>query len=169
MPEHPKLEDSSEKPAKTTVRRISNKRQKSPESDSPNTLVESAAESKATSDNDDQDSQNPSKNRSNRRRRGKGKSSSREPESKDETVVEITKPEPVTVAQKPEPRTQTPSPIPPRQKLDPEAVTKKAWKIFLAEVSEEGVALISDNDARELSRRCFRLAEIFLEERKRRP
>ena len=55
-----------------------------------------------------------------------------------------------------------------RPQLDPELVGKKAWKIFLAEVSEEGVALITDQDARDLSRRCFRLAEIFLEERGRR-
>lgn len=52
----------------------------------------------------------------------------------------------------------------PRPKLDPELVAKKAWKIYLAEVSEEGLALISDQDARDLSRRSFRLAEFFLEE-----
>jgi hypothetical protein len=56
----------------------------------------------------------------------------------------------------------------PRAKLDPELVTKMAWKIYLAEVSEEGVALIGDNDAKDLSRRCFRLAEIFIEEQRRR-
>ncbi len=53
-------------------------------------------------------------------------------------------------------------------KLDAEQLAKFAWKIYLAEVSEEGVALVGDNDARELSRRCFRLAEIFLEEQARR-
>jgi hypothetical protein len=48
---------------------------------------------------------------------------------------------------------------------------KKAWDIYLAEVSEEGVELFPDNDARELARRSFRLAEIFLQEelRARRP
>ena len=48
---------------------------------------------------------------------------------------------------------------------------KKAWDIYLAEVSEEGVELFPDNDARELARRSFRLAEIFLQEelRVRRP
>jgi hypothetical protein len=56
----------------------------------------------------------------------------------------------------------------PRIKLDKEAVAKLALKIYLAEVSEEGVALIGDNDAKELSRRCFRLSEIFLEEQARR-
>jgi len=57
---------------------------------------------------------------------------------------------------------------PPRLKLDAEMVSKLAWKIYLAEVSEEGVALIGDGDAKELSRRCFRLAEIFMEEQVRR-
>jgi hypothetical protein len=57
---------------------------------------------------------------------------------------------------------------PPRRKVDPDLVAKKAWKIYLAEVSEEGVALIGDNDAKELARRCFRLAEIFLDETVRR-
>ncbi len=47
-------------------------------------------------------------------------------------------------------------------------LTKLAWKIYLSEVSEEGVALIGDSDAKELSRRCFRLAEIFMEEQSRR-
>ena len=56
----------------------------------------------------------------------------------------------------------------PRAKIDPELLTKMAWKIYLAEVSEEGVALIGDNDAKDLSRRCFRLAEIFIEEQTRR-
>ncbi|MBC7980379.1 MAG: hypothetical protein H7Y36_07440, partial [Armatimonadetes bacterium] len=41
----------------------------------------------------------------------------------------------------------------PRAKIDPELLTKMAWKIYLAEVSEEGVALIGDNDAKDLSRR----------------
>lgn len=56
----------------------------------------------------------------------------------------------------------------PRPKLDSDQVAKKAWKIFQSEVGEEGLALIDDHDAREISRRCFRLAEIFLEEAARR-
>jgi hypothetical protein len=56
----------------------------------------------------------------------------------------------------------------PRPKLDSDEVTNKAWKIFISEVGEEGLALIDDHDAREISRRCFRLAEIFLEEASRR-
>ena len=48
---------------------------------------------------------------------------------------------------------------------------QKAWQIFLAEVGEEGVELFPDNEARELTRRSFRLAEIFMQEelRVRRP
>lgn len=58
-----------------------------------------------------------------------------------------------------------------RAKLPVEDLCKKAWDIYLAEVSEEGVELFPDNDARELARRSFRLAEIFLQEelRARRP
>ena len=56
----------------------------------------------------------------------------------------------------------------PRSKVDAEQLAKFAWKIYLAEIGEEGVALIGDHDARELSRRCFRLAEIFMEEQSRR-
>jgi hypothetical protein len=72
------------------------------------------------------------------------------------------------------PRPQRPPHNPPsgqprqRPKIDPETLGNKAWKIYLAEVSEEGVALIGDQDARELARRCFRLAEIFIEEQTRR-
>lgn len=56
----------------------------------------------------------------------------------------------------------------PRPKLDADEVARKAWRIFRSEVGEEGLALIDDQDAREISRRCFRLAEIFLEEAARR-
>jgi len=68
-------------------------------------------------------------------------------------------------------RPAQPQPAPqqaPRVPFDLEEVSKKAWKIFLSEVSEEGLALIGDNDARDLTRRSFRLAEIFLEEKARR-
>jgi hypothetical protein len=73
--------------------------------------------------------------------------------------------QPPAQVQAPQPRPQH---QPPRPKLDPELLAKFAWKIYLAEVSEEGVALIGDNEAKELSRRCFRLAEIFMEEQTRR-
>lgn len=55
-----------------------------------------------------------------------------------------------------------------RTRVDPDLLAIKAWKIFQAEVAEEGLALIDDHDAREISRRCFRLAEIFLDEAARR-
>ncbi|HEY8961808.1 MAG TPA: hypothetical protein VIM57_06335, partial [Luteolibacter sp.] len=74
-------------------------------------------------------------------------------------------------AQPQAPRPVQPQPQPqhaPRVPLDLEEVSKKAWRIFLSEVSEEGLALIGDNDARDLTRRSFRLAEIFLEEKARR-
>ncbi len=50
---------------------------------------------------------------------------------------------------------------------DPAELSRKAWKIYLAEVSEEGIALINDNDARDIARRCFRMASIFLDEQAR--
>ncbi|MCU0780268.1 MAG: hypothetical protein MUF04_04095 [Akkermansiaceae bacterium] len=65
----------------------------------------------------------------------------------------------------------TPAPRPvahqPRVMTDPDLLAKFAWKIYLAEVSEEGIALINDREAREVARRCFKLAEIFLEEQGR--
>ena len=57
---------------------------------------------------------------------------------------------------------------PPRLNLDPDLIAERAWKIYLAEISEEGVALVGESEAKELSRRCFRLAEIFLDEQTRR-
>ncbi|MEO1856057.1 MAG: hypothetical protein ABGY95_01655 [Rubritalea sp.] len=53
-------------------------------------------------------------------------------------------------------------------KIDAKELSKRAWKIFLSEVSEEGLALIGDKEGRELSKKSFRLAEIFLEEQGRR-
>ena len=116
-----------------------------------------------------------------RRRRGKGKSGQKEsepPAAHEAVVIEETiplvpeAPQPRGNKEQSEPRDKPPEnrpqPHKPRRKLDPEKVAKNAWKIFLAEVSEEGVALIADNDARELARRCFRLSEIFLEEEERR-
>lgn len=120
--------------------------------------------------------------RPNRRRRGKGKSAPNEAELPPvhkptiaEETINLTPGEPAprppkTVNPEPyeKPRESRPQTQHTRHKLDPQKLAKNAWKIFLAEVSEEGVALISDNDARELARRCFRLSEIFLEEEDRR-
>lgn len=108
-----------------------------------------------------------------KRRRRKGKSAPGGPQhasgAADDEVIAAN----ISEAKSPEspqenrPR-QNPAPLPQRPKVDPELLTKMAWKIYLAEVSEEGVALIGDSDAKDLSRRCFRLAEIFIEEQNRR-
>lgn len=50
---------------------------------------------------------------------------------------------------------------------DADEVAKYAWKIYLAEISEEGVRLVDDRAARELARRCFELAVTFLDEQQR--
>jgi hypothetical protein len=111
-----------------------------------------------------------------KRRRRKGKGQSAGPQNgggqATEDVYTIATPEPVKSAEA-APQEQRPRPAPQphqpqRPKVDPELLTKMAWKIYLAEVSEEGVALIGDSDAKDLSRRCFRLAEIFIEEQARR-
>ena len=52
----------------------------------------------------------------------------------------------------------------PRTKLDEKIIAKRAWKIFLGEVGEEGLALITDKDARELARRSLKIAEIYSRE-----
>jgi hypothetical protein len=93
--------------------------------------------------------------RKNKRRRRKGKGDGVAPAGQSEA-----KPLPPVPSEA--------APKPPRANIDPESLAKSAWKIYLAEISEEGVALIGDNDARDLARRCFRLAEIFMEEQSRR-
>jgi hypothetical protein len=123
-------------------------------------------ESEAESVSGSQSQTTESAKRKRRRRKGKGQGNSPQnigEESTIPTVSELKSPEP-TQEQRPRPQAQQP----PRPKIDPEVMTKMAWKIYLAEVSEEGVALIGDNDAKDLSRRCFRLAEIFIEEQMRR-
>lgn len=52
----------------------------------------------------------------------------------------------------------------PKPKLDQQKIAKRAWKIFLGEVNEEGLVLIADKDARELARRSLRVAEIYSHE-----
>jgi hypothetical protein len=68
----------------------------------------------------------------------------------------------------PSPKPQSTQPAGPRVPIDQEDLAKKAWKIFLGEIGEEGLALVGDQEGRELSRRSFKLAEIFLEEKARR-
>ena len=54
---------------------------------------------------------------------------------------------------------QQPQAIP---QVDPQELVRRAWKIFLGEVTEEGLALMDDRTAAEASRRAFRVAELFL-------
>ena len=52
----------------------------------------------------------------------------------------------------------------PAPKVDPDELVRRAWKIYLGEVTEEGLALMDDRTAAEASRRAFRVAELFLQE-----
>ncbi len=110
--------------------------------------------------------------RKRRRRKGKGNGPQHAAEPLSDEAHSAAAPEPKSAEsaqeQRPRPHQGAQAQQPPRPKIDPELLTKMAWKIYLAEVSEEGVALIGDNDAKDLSRRCFRLAEIFIEEQMRR-
>lgn len=54
------------------------------------------------------------------------------------------------------------------KQLDCKKVASRAWKMFLAEVSEEGLALMDDQTAREAARRAFRCAGCFMMEEARR-
>jgi hypothetical protein len=113
-------------------------------------------------------SENPKRKR--RRKKGKGgnKQENFQTPVEADSAPEAPEPSaPPSQSPRPQPQPQHQN-QPPRTKLDPELLAKFAWKIYLSEVSEEGVALVGDNDAKELSRRCFRLAEIFLEEQARR-
>jgi hypothetical protein len=106
-----------------------------------------------------------------KRRRKKGKGGGQSPANaaaENESPDESSDAPSTAVTQQSQQQPQARPNQPQRVKLDAEQLAKFAWKIYLAEVSEEGVALVGDNDARELSRRCFRLAEIFLEEQARR-
>lgn len=104
-----------------------------------------------------------------RRRKKKGNKNQNSAQS-DEGGAQPQPPQPQAQSQRPvhQPQSQQHPQQQPRTQVDPGTLAKRAWKIFLAEVSEEGVSLISDHDARELSKRCFRLAELFLEEESRR-
>ncbi len=55
-----------------------------------------------------------------------------------------------------------PSQVPADVTIDKDQLEKCAWKIYLAEVSEEGLALMDDRTGIEAARRSFRMAEIFL-------
>jgi hypothetical protein len=186
MPDDNKASSAETEAPKPKVRRISNKAPRKVTENSPEKETTKKETAKPPTDGESTTenaaSGKPEQKRSNRRRRGKGKPSgqiseqAREGESSE--ALESPAPDQAELAadsvkkNRPESPDKPPSnqrpPQPPRRKLDPDKVAKNAWKIYLAEVSEEGVALIADNDARELARRCFRLSEIFLEEEDRR-
>ena len=105
--------------------------------------------------------------RKRRRKKGKGNSTTHMVLPGEPEVSLVPGAEPAVVAAQ-VPAQPAPVSNAPHLKLDPALLTERAWKIYLAEVSEEGVALISDSDAKELARRCCRLAEIFMEEQTRR-
>lgn len=52
--------------------------------------------------------------------------------------------------------------------VEPKKLARKAWRIFLGEVTEDGLALMDDQSTKEVARRAFRVAEIFLLEELRR-
>lgn len=52
----------------------------------------------------------------------------------------------------------------PRPPVDGMDLKKKAWKIFLSEVTEEGLALLDDQALRAYARGSFNAARIYLEE-----
>jgi hypothetical protein len=120
--------------------------------------------------------QPPTSGKRKRRRKKKGGQGNQVPAASGPTETPVSTPAPRREQPATEPAHQEPSdPAPSRQKpqgprarVDSDDLAEKAWKIFQSEVAEEGLALIGDQDARELSRKSFRLAEIFLEEQSRR-
>ena len=54
-----------------------------------------------------------------------------------------------------------------RMPIDENQLQKKAWKIYLSEVTEEGLALLDDNGLRSFARGSFQAARVFLEEEQR--
>lgn len=50
-----------------------------------------------------------------------------------------------------------------RVEVDPDDLAKRAWKIYQADIAEEGIALVNNSIGRELAQRSFELARIFLE------
>jgi len=54
-----------------------------------------------------------------------------------------------------------------RTPIDEDQLQKKAWEIYLSEVTEEGLALLDDNGLRSFARGSFQAARVFLEEEQR--
>ena len=135
-----------------SIRRISSKRMSQPETPS----KDDASEQTATFDEPAASSDVQGRKRRRRRRKGQGGEADEGPVGNE--GGNPSRGDEVRPQQRPVSRLQ----------IDPEKIEKKAWKIFLSEVSEEGLALVSDQDAKEIGRRSFRLAEIFLEEASKR-
>lgn len=161
---------------KPKVRRISNKkpRKTSKENeinkDEDHTSKEEPSSQRKNTEDENSDSK-PEPKRNNRRRRGKKTAKNSPTDTSEEETINLGESDSQDSGKdEKDSRGQghNKHQAKNRSDLDPDKVAKKAWKIFLAEVSEEGVALIADNDARDLARRCFRLAQLFLEEEDRR-
>ena len=55
-----------------------------------------------------------------------------------------------------------------REPIDAKAQAKMAWKLYQADIAEEGLELVREEDGRKLAVRSFDLARVFLEEKARR-
>lgn len=162
MPNQPEAA-SVEAAREPKVRRISNKPSRKPAE-----VGTVAKEELITASSDTDSTHKSDQKRGNRRRRGKSKSEQKETVNLAPDLPETRKENTDKPDTHNKPQDKHLQPQKSRRKIDSGKIAKNAWKIFLAEVSEEGVALIADNDARELARRCFRLSEIFLEEEDKR-
>lgn len=54
--------------------------------------------------------------------------------------------------------------VPFHNRIDTDELVRRAWKIYLGEVTEEGLALMDDRTAKEAATRAFAVAKIFLAE-----
>lgn len=125
---------------KEPIQGVRDARTQQPNTDSSNEAAQTdSSKQQEDSDTDgDQNQQGKGRNRRGRRNRNKG--------------------------DQPQPQQQQVQAAP----IDAKELSKKAWKVFLSEVSEEGLALIGDKEGRELAKRSFKIAELFLEEQGRR-
>jgi len=164
---------SQESPSSEPARRTARKTRKKPDKASRPGFEKPEAEGDVSSSGPELagDSE-PKRGKSRRGKKGKGGGAKNAPK---EAAVDV-QPEPSEqfegnsgAAEKSREASQSPQPSHPQRQVrhDPGELAKKAWRIYLAEVSEEGVALINDQDAREISKRCFRLAAIFMDEQAR--
>lgn len=58
--------------------------------------------------------------------------------------------------------TDSPTALTPPPGVSADDLIRRAWKIYLGEVTEEGLALMDDSTAEETAKKAFRIAEIFL-------